>query len=108
MGRSVSTLNNVGIGYLGRYNLTTGTENVFSRAAAGRPLSTGTGSICIGCNCNIYSGNCTCSIALGSRANSSLPNVFDTVDNQLYIAPTITSFNISGLTPSTGSREGTI
>jgi len=28
--------------------------------------------------------------------------------NQLMVAPTITSFNISGLTPSTGTSAGTI
>jgi len=59
-------------------------------------------------NCNVYSGNCIGSIVLGSRVNGSSPSVVNTADNQLYIAPSVTSFNISGLTPSTGRREGTI
>jgi len=41
------------------------------------------------------------SIVLGSDAITNS-------DNQFMVAPTITSFNISGLTASTGTGEGTI
>jgi len=73
------------------------------KSASNLAISTGTGNVCIGSNCNIYSGNCIGSIVLGSRVNSSSPNVVNTANNQLYISPIITSFNISGLIPSTGS-----
>jgi len=35
-------------------------------------------------------------------------NIQNTANNQIYIALSVTSFDMSGLTPSAGSREGTI
>jgi len=108
MRSTLTTFNNVGIGYLGGYNLTSGTDNVCVGPAAGGSLSTGTGNVFIGSNTGAYASDCTGAIVLGSRLNSTTaPNVSNTADNQLYIAPHVTSFNFSGLAAGTDST-GTI
>jgi len=101
-------VNNTVVGFISAENISSGTDNICLGSAAGIATSLGTGNVCIGSNCNVYLGDCIGSIVLGSRVNSSSPNVVNTANNQLYIAPSITSFNISGLTPSRGRREGTI
>jgi len=105
---STETLDNPAVGYVSAEGVSSATDNVCVGCAAGNSITSGTRNLCIGSNCNVYSGVCTSSIVLGSRVNASSPNVVNTANNQLYIAPSITSFNISGLTASTGSREGTI
>jgi len=57
----------------------------------------------LGCNVQLQPGqnSISGSIALGT-------GVVINNSNQLMVASTITSFNISGLTPSTGSGEGTV
>jgi len=76
-------VNNTAVGFISAKNISSGTDNVCIGSAA---ISTGTRNVCIGSNCNVYSGDCTGSIVLGSRVNSSSPNVVNTADKQLYIA----------------------
>jgi len=69
----------------------------------GTTCEDGSNNTFLGCNAQLQPGQSSISgsIALGTRAE--INNY-----NQLMVASTITSFNISGLTPSTGSGEGTI
>jgi len=120
---TVSEGTNFGVGPSVFDDLTTGTQNTaIGNLAAGGPykVSTGSGNVMVGYNSggscesgsnNTFLGTNTQfkpgissingSIALGSNA---IINDY----NQLMVASNITSFNISGLTASTGSGEGTI
>jgi len=77
-------------------------------SAAGYGITTGTRNVFIGSNCESYGATCTGAICLSSRVNESADHVTNTADYQLYITPMVTSFNISGLAPLTGTGVGTI
>jgi len=69
------------------------------------------GGSCESCSNNTFLGTNT-QFKLGQSAyNGSIAlgsNAVINTNNQLMVMPTITSFNISGLTASTGTGEGTI
>jgi len=97
---------NTAIGNLaawGEYKLTTGNNNVMVGYNSGATCEDGSNNAFLGCNVQLQPGQSSISgsIALGT-------GVVINNNNQLMVASTITSFNISGLTPSTGSGEGTI
>jgi len=93
--------NNTAVGSSALHELTTGISNVGIGAEAGASLTTGSNNVCIGTSSNVYSDACSGAIILGASATN-------TASDQLYISPTITSFNISGLAASTGTGAGTI
>jgi len=86
----------------GTYGLTTGSRNVMVGYNSGGGCQTGSNNTFLGANTQFKGGTyINGSIDLGEGA---VVNGY----NQLMVASNVTSFNISGLTPSTGSREGTI
>jgi len=87
----------------GLYRLTTGSRNVMVGYNLGGSCESGSNNTFLGTNTQFKPGQSAFNefIALGSNA------IINT-NNQLMVAPTITSFNISGLTASTGTGEGTI
>jgi len=101
-------VNNTAVGFISGETISTGTENVCLGSAAGYSITIGTRNVFIGSNCEPYGAACTGAICIGSRVNESAAHVMNTSGYQLYIAPTITSFNISGLAASTGTGAGTI
>jgi len=99
-------MQNTAIGNLaarGLYRLTTGSRNVMVGYNSGGSCETGSNNTFLGTNTQFKPGQSAFngSIALGSNAIIS-------DYNQLMVASTITLFNISGLSASTGSGEGTI
>jgi len=97
---------NTAIGNLasgGQYKLSTGSGNVMVGYNSGGSCESGSNNTFLGTNTQFKPGQSAFNefIALGSNA------IINT-NNQLMVAPTITSFNISGLTASTGTGEGTI
>jgi len=92
---------NTAVGSSALHELTSGGSNVGIGLEAASSLTTGTNNICIGTSSNVYSDACSKAIILGASATN-------TASNQLYISPSVTSFNISGLAASTGSGAGTI
>jgi len=101
-------INNTAIGFISGETMSTGTDNMCLGSVAGYGITTGTGNVFIGSNCDPYGAACTGAICIGSTVNESAAHVVNTADYQLYIAPTITSFNILGLATSTGNGAGTI
>jgi len=86
----------------GTYGLTDGNNNVMIGFNAGGRCMQGSNNTFLGANTQFTGGTyINGSIALGEGAIISSYN-------QFMVASNITSFNISGLTVSTGSGEGTI
>jgi len=86
----------------GMYGLTTGSGNVMVGYNSGGGYQTGSNNNFLGANTQFTGATyISGSIALGEGATVSK-------ENQLVVVPTITSFNISGLTTSTGTGTGTI
>jgi len=99
-------MQNTAIGNLaagGLYKLATGSGNVMVGYNSGGTCENGSNNTFLGANTQLELGNTyiSGSIALGEGATTS-------ENNQLMIASNVTSFNISGLTASMGTGEGTI
>jgi len=120
---TISNGTNFGVGPGVLDNLTTGTQNtaIGNLAAGGQyKLSTGSGNVMVGYNSggscesgsnNTFLGTNTQFKPGQTAFDGSIVLSSDAVintNNQLMVAPTITSFNISGLTSSTGTGEGII
>jgi hypothetical protein len=86
----------------GTYRLTTGSRNVMVGYNSGGGCQTGSNNTFLGANTQFTGATyISGSIALGEGATVSK-------ENQLVVASNITSFNMSGLTASTGTGTGTI
>jgi len=84
------------------YGLTTGSGNVMVGYNSGGGCVTGSNNTFLGANTQLSGATYDVgSIALGAGATINK-------ENQLMVASNVTSFNISGLTASTGTGEGTI
>jgi hypothetical protein len=93
------------IGYgagAGTYGLTTGSRNVMVGYNSGGGCETGSNNTSLGTNTQ-FEGALYISGSISLEEGATVKE-----ENQLVVASTITSFNISGLTASTGSGEGTI
>jgi len=85
----------------GEYSLTTGTGNVMVGANSGQGCVVGNNNTFLGYNTSMSASYILGSIELGTGTAI-------TVYNQLMVAPNVTQFNISGLTPLNGTGAGTI
>jgi len=87
----------------GEYTVTTGSGNVMVGYKSGGSCETGSNNTFLGTNTQFTPGSSDFngSIGLGSDAIIS-------ADNQFMVASNVTSFNMSGLTASTGTGTGTI
>jgi len=84
------------------YGLTTGSGNVMVGYNSGGGCVTGSNNTFLGANTQLSGATYDVgSIALGEGATINK-------ENQLMVASNVTTFNMSGLTASTGSGEGTI
>jgi len=85
------------------YMITSRSNNTFFGYNAGDTCEDGSNNTCLGSNAQLKPGQSgiSGSIALGA-------NVVTDINNQFRVVPNITSFNISGLTASTGTETGTI
>jgi len=88
--------NTVALGFWAGRHVTTGHGNTLLGTATALSLVTGNDDTIVGNNTEVFSSDCSESIVLGARCTN-------TASNQLYISPSITNFNISGLAPSTDS-----
>jgi len=84
----------------GTYGLTTGSRNVMVGYNSGGTCETGSNNTFLGANTQFKGATyISRSIALGE---GTVVNGY----NQLMVASNVTTFNITGLTSRTGSREG--
>jgi len=87
----------------GPYTVTTRGNNTFLGYNAGLTCEDGSNNTFLSCNVQLKLGQSLISGSIALGSNAIINNY-----NQLMVAPTITSFNISGLTTSMGTGEGTI
>jgi len=87
----------------GPYKLTTGSGNVMVGDNSGATCENGLNDTFLDTNTKLYPGEQLISDFIALGAGAVISNY-----NQLKVASNVTTFNISGLTPSTGSGEGTI
>jgi len=88
---------------VGAYKLTTRTGNVMVGYNSGGTCEDGSNNTFLGTNTQLHLGQSSISGSVALGRGVVISNY-----NQLMVASTINSFNISGLTPSTGSGEGAI
>jgi len=93
--------NSIGLGFLAGGEVTTGHGNTLIGTASALALTMGYDNTVVGNNTNVYADYCSESIVLGAWCTN-------TASNQLYVSPSITLFNISGLITSMGTGVGTI
>jgi len=83
--------------------ITTGSGNTFIGYIAGKSCETGSNNTFIGTNAQLQPGKSAFSRSIALGAGVEITN-----NDQFVVASNVTSFNISGLTASTGTRAGTI
>jgi len=87
----------------GEYRVSTGSGNVMVGYNSGGSCESGSNNTFLGTNTQFQPGISSISGSIGLGSNAVI-----TKDNQFIVASNVTSFNISGLTASTGTGAGTI